>query len=161
MPDPQALWGFLFVLRTGIQWEYLPQELGFGSGMTCWRRPEAWNEAGVEAAGGTVDRLVEGGDRLLPAGCARRPNGGPSPVDRRASGRQAPLHRGRPGHPARPLSDRRQPQRRHPAHTPIGEDPAHAGLVGRPRERPDSLLGDCGATTTYTAAPSGRPASNR
>lgn len=45
--DRQALCGILFVLRTGIQWEYLPQELGFGSGMTCWRRLAAWNEAGV------------------------------------------------------------------------------------------------------------------
>jgi transposase len=35
------------VLHTGIQWEYLSQELGFGSGMTCWRRLAAWNEAGV------------------------------------------------------------------------------------------------------------------
>ncbi len=47
VPDRQALCGILFVLHTGIQWEYLPQELGFGSGMTCWRRPTAWNEAGV------------------------------------------------------------------------------------------------------------------
>ncbi|MBT2380824.1 transposase [Streptomyces sp. ISL-111] len=35
------------MLHTGIQWEYLPQELCFGSGMTCWRRLAAWNEAGV------------------------------------------------------------------------------------------------------------------
>ncbi|GGV15925.1 hypothetical protein GCM10010275_66620 [Streptomyces litmocidini] len=41
------LCGILFVLHTGIQWEYLPQELGFGSGMTCRRRLAAWNEAGV------------------------------------------------------------------------------------------------------------------
>ena len=47
MSDRQALCGILFVLHTGIQWEYLPQELGFGSGMTCWRRLAAWNEAGV------------------------------------------------------------------------------------------------------------------
>jgi transposase len=47
IPDRKALCGILFVLHTGIQWEYLPQELGFGSGMTCWRRPAAWNEAGV------------------------------------------------------------------------------------------------------------------
>ncbi|GGQ35477.1 hypothetical protein GCM10010233_61570 [Streptomyces pseudogriseolus] len=47
VPDQQALCGILFVLHTGIQWEYLPQELGFGSGMTCWRRLAAWNEAGV------------------------------------------------------------------------------------------------------------------
>lgn len=30
-----------------VQWEYLPQDLGFGSGMTCWRRLRDWNEAGV------------------------------------------------------------------------------------------------------------------
>jgi transposase len=47
VPDRQALCGIRFVLHTGIQWEYLPQELGFGSGMTCWRRLAAWNEAGV------------------------------------------------------------------------------------------------------------------
>jgi transposase len=39
--------GILFVLHTGIAWEHLPQELGFGSGMTCWRRLAEWNEAGV------------------------------------------------------------------------------------------------------------------
>ena len=27
--------------------EFLPQELGFGSGMTCWRRLRDWQEAGV------------------------------------------------------------------------------------------------------------------
>ncbi len=47
MPDQQALCGILFVLHTSIQWEYLPQELGLGSGMTCWRRPAVWNEAGA------------------------------------------------------------------------------------------------------------------
>ncbi len=41
------LCGILFVLHTGIQWDYLPKELGFGSGMTCWRRLRDWNEAGV------------------------------------------------------------------------------------------------------------------
>ena len=43
----QALTGILFVLRTGIPWEYLPQELGCGSGMTCWRRLRDWQEAGI------------------------------------------------------------------------------------------------------------------
>jgi transposase len=47
IPDRQVLQGILFVLHTGIQWEFLPQELGFGSGMTCWRRLAEWNEAGV------------------------------------------------------------------------------------------------------------------
>jgi hypothetical protein len=34
-------------VHTGIPWRFLPQELGFGSGMTCWRRLRDWNEAGV------------------------------------------------------------------------------------------------------------------
>ena len=33
--DRQALQGILFVLHTGIGWEHLPHELGFGCGMTC------------------------------------------------------------------------------------------------------------------------------
>ena len=37
MPDRAALTGILFVLRTDIPWEYLPKEMGCGSGMTCWR----------------------------------------------------------------------------------------------------------------------------
>jgi transposase len=43
----QALSGILFVLKTGIPWEYLPQEMGCGSGMTCWRRLRDWQAAGV------------------------------------------------------------------------------------------------------------------
>ncbi len=45
--DRAALTGILFVLRTGIQWEWLPQEMGCGSGMTCWRRLRDWQAAGV------------------------------------------------------------------------------------------------------------------
>lgn len=47
LSDEQALNGIVFVLRTGIPWEELPQELGFGSGMTCWRRLRDWQAAGV------------------------------------------------------------------------------------------------------------------
>jgi transposase len=43
----QALTGILFVLRTGCPWEYLPKEMGCGSGMTCWRRLRDWQAAGV------------------------------------------------------------------------------------------------------------------
>jgi transposase len=47
LDDRLVLCGILFVLYTAIPWEYLPQELGFGSGMTCWRRLRDWNDAGV------------------------------------------------------------------------------------------------------------------
>ena len=45
--DRAALTGILFVLKTGIPWEMLPQEMGCGSGMTCWRRLKQWHEVGV------------------------------------------------------------------------------------------------------------------
>jgi transposase len=31
----KGLRGILFLLRTGIRWEFLPKELGFRSGMAC------------------------------------------------------------------------------------------------------------------------------
>jgi transposase len=45
--DRLVLQGILFVLHTGIGWEHLPQELGFGCGMTAWRRLHDWQQAGV------------------------------------------------------------------------------------------------------------------
>ena len=47
LDDRLALQGILFVLHTGIGWEHLPQELGFGCGMTAWRRLREWQQAGV------------------------------------------------------------------------------------------------------------------
>lgn len=47
LDNRQALTGILFVLKSGIPWEMLPQEMGCGSGMTCWRRLREWQEAGV------------------------------------------------------------------------------------------------------------------
>ena len=47
--DRAALTGILFVLKTGIPWEDLPQEMGCGCGMSCWRYLQAWQKAGVWA----------------------------------------------------------------------------------------------------------------
>ena len=47
LSDRACLRGIMFVLRSGIPWEMLPQELGCGSGMTCWRRLRDWQEAGI------------------------------------------------------------------------------------------------------------------
>lgn len=42
-----ALIGILFVLYTAIPWERLPFEVAGCSGMTCWRRLRAWQDAGL------------------------------------------------------------------------------------------------------------------
>ena len=39
--------GILHVLHTGIAWEDLPQEYGYGSGVTCWRRLRDWQRASI------------------------------------------------------------------------------------------------------------------
>ncbi|MEU7682176.1 transposase, partial [Streptomyces spectabilis] len=42
-----CLLGILYVLCNDIAWQLLPLELRFGSGQTCWRRLERWQQAGV------------------------------------------------------------------------------------------------------------------
>ena len=46
VPNRVALAGIIFVLTTGIPWEYFPQELGC-CGVTLGRRLAAWQAAGV------------------------------------------------------------------------------------------------------------------
>src|SRR5438132_7896102 len=43
----KVLTGIIFVLKTGIPWEELPQEMGCGCGMTCLTYLKAWQRAGV------------------------------------------------------------------------------------------------------------------
>jgi transposase len=61
VPNRAALTGIVFVLKSGIPWEMLPQEMGCGSGSTCWRRLKEWHEAGVweKLHGVLLDRLGE------------------------------------------------------------------------------------------------------
>jgi len=61
MDDRACLNGIVFVLATGIGWERLPQQLGYGSGMTSWHRLHALLPAELRAAG----RLEETAPRQL------------------------------------------------------------------------------------------------
>jgi transposase len=46
-PHRAAVSGMLFVLKSSIPWDMLPQAMGCGRGVTCWRRRRAWQKAGV------------------------------------------------------------------------------------------------------------------
>ncbi|MCX5328446.1 MULTISPECIES: IS5 family transposase [unclassified Streptomyces] len=154
VPDRQALCGILFVLHTGIQWEYLPQELGFGSGMTCWRRLAAWNEAGVWdqlhqlllnklRSKNQLDWSRAVIDSPRP-GRAQGPKSGPSPVDRARPGSKHHIITDGQGIPlAVSLTggNRNDVTQLLPL---LDKIPAVAGVVGRPRRRPDMLFADRG-----------------
>jgi transposase len=45
--DRACLTGIIFVLQSGIPWWMLPQEMGCGSGVTCWRRLRYWQRRGA------------------------------------------------------------------------------------------------------------------
>ena len=92
-----ALTGIIFVLKTGIPWEMLPQEMGCGSGMTCWRRLKERHEVGgcgssctrsCSTVWGRTTRSTGPGPRStqrvypLPGGQKT----GPNPTDRGKSG---------------------------------------------------------------------------
>lgn len=47
LTNRQALTGILFVLRTGLNWNDLPRELGCGSGSACRKRLQLWQGLGV------------------------------------------------------------------------------------------------------------------
>lgn len=89
----KVLTGIVFVLKTGINWEDLPAELGWGCGKTCKRALKAWQRQGIwdqlhhtllgelqeagridwsrAAADSTKSRAMGGGDDT-----------GPNPTDR-------------------------------------------------------------------------------
>ncbi|MFE5142317.1 IS5 family transposase [Streptomyces fagopyri] len=153
VPDRQALCGILFVLHTGIQWEYLPQELGFGSGMTCWRRLAAWNDAGVWdelhlvllkklRAAQKLDWSRTVIDPSHVRAARPGPKSGPSPVDRARPGSKHHIVtdvRGISLAVSLTGGNRNEVTQLLPL---LDKIPTVAGAVGRPRRRPDALLAD-------------------
>jgi transposase len=92
LDDRAVLTGILVVLARGIGFERLPKELGFGSGMTCWRRLRDWQQAGVwTAIAEELARALPDGDRIDFNRVATTADDPDSPVTRRpvaAKGKQ-------------------------------------------------------------------------
>ncbi|MEC7050769.1 IS5 family transposase [Streptomyces violaceochromogenes] len=154
VPDRQALCGILFVLHTGIQWEYLPQELGFGSGMTCWRRLAAWNEAGVwDQLHALLLKKLRSKNQLdwsravidsPRPGRTPGPKSGPSPVDRARPGSKHHVITDGQGIPLAVSLTGGNRNDVTQLLSLVDKIPAVAGTVGRPRRRPDTLFADRG-----------------
>jgi transposase len=151
----KALTGIIFVLKTGIPWEDLPQEMGCGSGMTCWRRLEEWQRQGVwdQVVRVLLSRL-RGADRIdftrfiIDSSHVRAYGGGtqtgPSPVDRARPGSKHHVIVDAQGVPlVVRISAANSNDNLHTI-AMIDAVPPIAGKVGRPRRRPDRLQGDRG-----------------
>jgi len=164
VPHRAALSGILFILRHGLRWTDLPQELGYGSGVSCWRRLRQWQDLGIWA---TVHQVVLNwlGDldaidwsrASMDSISVRAKRGGqhtgPSPTDRGKRGSKYHFMVDRQGIPLavqltaanvhdskllQPLLDAVHPIRR-----PIG-------APGRPRKRPTKLHADKGYDFGFT-----------
>ncbi|WP_344329411.1 IS5 family transposase, partial [Streptomyces macrosporus] len=156
LDDRPVLRGILFVLHTGVSWEHLPQEPGFGSGMTCWRRLTEWHQAGVWQRLHEVLLEQPPGrrrPRFLPCGrvdsshvraLKRGPKTGRSPVGRGRTGGKHHLITDGTGIPlACTLTggNRNDVTQLIPLLEAV---PPVRGKRGRPRRRPDVVLADRG-----------------
>lgn len=151
-----ALGGILFILRHGLRWCDLPQDLGYGSGVTCWRRLRQWQALGIWAELhqailnwlGDLD-AIDWSRASIDSISVRAKRGGeltgPNPTDRGKKGSKYHFLVDQQGVPLavqltaanvhdskllEPVVDAVQPIRR-----PIGEP-------GRPRRRPAKLHAD-------------------
>jgi transposase len=155
LDDRKALTGILFVLKTGIPWEDLPQEMGCGCGMTCWRRLRDWQADGTWAKIHKIllDRLraaekIDWSRAPVDSSFVRAAYGGegtgPSPVDRSKPGTKHHVMTDANGVPlscdvtAANVNDIDELAPLFNAIPPV------AGKVGHPKSRPDAVLGDRG-----------------
>ncbi|MFJ9026392.1 IS5 family transposase [Streptomyces sp. NPDC102259] len=154
VPDRLCLQGILYVLHQDLAWQLLSLELGFGSGRTCWRRLDCWQQAGIFEhlhpillaklnAAGELDcsrTCVDDGThvRAKKEGAAT----GPSPVDRRKTGSKPHLICDGKGTPVKVFTTAANVNDITQTLALIDGIPPVAGRPGRPRRRPDALLGD-------------------
>lgn len=153
--DRAALTGILFVLQSGIRWNQLPQEMGCGSGISCWRRLRDWQEAGVweqlHLLLLTKLRMAERLDfsRVIVDSSSVRALGGwsktgPNPTDRARPGSKHHLATDANGTPIAIIltgANRNDVTQLLPL---IDAIPRIAGLRGRPLSKPKRVYADRG-----------------
>jgi transposase len=151
--DRKALTGILFVLKTGICWEDLPQELGCGSGMTCWRRLRDWQDAGVwQALHELLLAELNADDRIdwsraaVDSSSVRALGGGektgPNPTDRAKPGSKHHIITDGGGIPLATTLTGANAADVGQLEPLVDAIPPVRGKPGRPRSRPDRVYAD-------------------
>ncbi|WP_443034751.1 IS5 family transposase [Streptomyces sp. BE308] len=152
--DQFFLQGILFVLCNDTAWQLLSLELGFGSGQTCWHRLDRWQRAGVfdQLHRVLLAELNAAGEPDWSRACGRFPHPrekgggdtGPSPVDRRKTGSKHHLICDGRGTPLKVITTAANVNDITQTLALVEGIPPVAGRPGRPRRRPEALLGDKG-----------------
>lgn len=149
----KVLTGIIFVLKSGISWDELPAELGWGCGRTCREALTAWQAAGVwrrlhevllaELQGAD---LIDWTRALIDSAASKAPKGGeqtgPNPTDRRKKGSKHHVITDGGGIPlatALTGANRHDSTQMLPL---VDAIPPVRGRRGRPRRRPESVRGD-------------------
>ena len=146
-----AFTGIIFVLKTGLPWEYLPREMNCGSGMTCWRRLLEWQEAGVWemlhmlllnklAEADLIDMKRAAIDSASVAAPGGGGETGKDPTNRRKLGTKRHVVVDRCGTPlAVTISASNVHDSQWMLRTVDAIPPIRTGMPGRPRKRPAKL----------------------
>jgi transposase len=151
----KVLAGIIFVLKTGIPWEQLPQEMGCGCGMTCWNYLQAWQKAGVwkrlhevllaelqEADGIDWSRAAVDSSHARALGGGEKT--GKNPTDRGKPGTKHHIVTDGQGIPlAVTITGSNIPDVKEVTNV-IDSIPEVPGHVGHPRKRPDTVYADRG-----------------
>jgi transposase len=151
----KVLTGILFVLKTGIAWDDLPAELGFGCGKTCRNHLRAWHQAGVwQKLHAVLLAELNGADQidwgraLIDASFAKAPEGGedtgPSPTDRGKSGSKHHVMTDAQGIPLAATVTAANVNEVTEALRVLTSMPPVGGKPGPKREKADRLQGDRG-----------------
>jgi len=147
--------GILFVLKTGIGWDDLPAELGWGCGKTCRQTLRRWHRLGIWT---TLHRILleelHGAEQLdwsralIDCAFAKAPLGGgatgPNPTDRSKSGTKHHVVTDAQGVPLAAATTAANVNEVTVLLPLVDAIPPVGGRRGRPRRRPDRVQGDRG-----------------
>jgi transposase len=149
----KILSGILFVLKTGIAWDDLPAELGWGCGKTCRHYLQLWHQAGVwRKLHALLLAELNGADQidweraLIDASFVKAPEGGedtgPNPTDRSKSGSKHHVMTDAKGIPLSVTVTAANVNEVTQAVKLLLNMPPVGGKPGPARQKPDSELGD-------------------